>query len=511
MLICSLTQTPTPNPVLSLRSKCIFDSQILKSYIEKNGKDPINNEIMTIDDLIPIASSSASTTTTPNIEEIVNPSYSSIPTMLTNFQNYWDALSLELFNLKNELDKCKKELSLSLYRQDAAVKVAVNACKERDDARYALAQLINDGNANVIQNSNASIDTTMNADTGDVDNNAVDDTWNDIISKLREEQERLLILHKQENKERKGKSPIYEIETFNLLIDKSKSLTVKNKDHILGINLNDATTQGIVTYNSGLVELIDFENDKTFKCISKSTVKDIAKTSLVSFWMVNEPYILSIQKGKKKGTEVNYQLVNLKTKEAIVLDTEIGKIKSIVSHPTLPIFLVFGGKEFELFYDFKVQFNQQLNDELESIKFHTDGLLIGLSYLNNSTIDIYDLSERLIKLNIETDVDSIVDFKFAHNGYYLLICSINKLLVFDMRKNMVILESPIEASINDKLLVDLFTSIVIIGDNFATLDKKGKSFTTFSKFNQSVINILNDNSLIVSDGETLHKAKIESH
>ena len=64
-----------------------------------------------------------------------DPSNSSIPSLLSRFKMRWDAIVLEVFTLKKQLQSAKQELSIALYRQDAAVNVAAKAIRERDEAR----------------------------------------------------------------------------------------------------------------------------------------------------------------------------------------------------------------------------------------------------------------------------------------------------------------------------------------------------------------------------------------
>lgn len=56
----------------------------------------------------------------------------SIPGLLNTFQNEWDALVLECFNLKQQLHGTKQELSRALYHHDAATRVIARLLKERD-------------------------------------------------------------------------------------------------------------------------------------------------------------------------------------------------------------------------------------------------------------------------------------------------------------------------------------------------------------------------------------------
>ena len=59
----------------------------------------------------------------------------SIPAMLQTFQNEWDALMVETFELRKQLDQCRNELATALYKQDAAERTIARLIRERDHAR----------------------------------------------------------------------------------------------------------------------------------------------------------------------------------------------------------------------------------------------------------------------------------------------------------------------------------------------------------------------------------------
>lgn len=111
----------------------VFERRLIEAYIAENGKDPSTGEALTTDDLIDLKSS--------RIVKPRPPTLTSIPSLLSVFQNEWDALALETYTLRQQLAQTRQELSTALYQHDAAVRVIARLTRERDEARDALSKV----------------------------------------------------------------------------------------------------------------------------------------------------------------------------------------------------------------------------------------------------------------------------------------------------------------------------------------------------------------------------------
>lgn len=117
----------------------VFEKRLIENYIVENGKDPVTNEDLALEDLVELKS--------PRIVRPRPPTLTSIPSLLSVFQNEWDALALETYTLQQNLKQARQELSTALYQHDAAIRVIARLTQERDEARDALSRVVVNGNA----------------------------------------------------------------------------------------------------------------------------------------------------------------------------------------------------------------------------------------------------------------------------------------------------------------------------------------------------------------------------
>lgn len=111
----------------------IFEKRLILSHLSTSPTDPVTGEDLSADDLIELKAA--------QIARPRPPTQTSIPALLSTFQNEWDALALEAFALRKQLAQTRQELSTVLYDYEGALRVIARVTKERDEAREALASV----------------------------------------------------------------------------------------------------------------------------------------------------------------------------------------------------------------------------------------------------------------------------------------------------------------------------------------------------------------------------------
>eukprot|EP01060_Flectonema_neradi_P006269 TRINITY_DN1419_c3_g1_i1.p1 TRINITY_DN1419_c3_g1~~TRINITY_DN1419_c3_g1_i1.p1 ORF type:complete len:510 (+),score=88.13 TRINITY_DN1419_c3_g1_i1:39-1532(+) len=131
-MLCSISGTPADEPVVSRKSGHVFEKRAIKKIVAETGKCPVTEELLTEDDLIEVKTSRTAQPRPAGVQ--------SLPALLTAQQNEWDAVMLENFHMKKQLDAIRQELSHALYQHDAACRVIARLILERDEARNMMQQ-----------------------------------------------------------------------------------------------------------------------------------------------------------------------------------------------------------------------------------------------------------------------------------------------------------------------------------------------------------------------------------
>jgi pre-mRNA-processing factor 19 len=131
-IVCSISGETPVEPVFS-STGYVYEKRLIEKHIDATGKCPMTQQDITKDSLTPV-----------RISKGVVPrplTATSIPGMLTMFQNEWDSVMSETCELKKHVDTVRAQLSHTLYQHDAACRVIARLMKQRDDARAQVQQL----------------------------------------------------------------------------------------------------------------------------------------------------------------------------------------------------------------------------------------------------------------------------------------------------------------------------------------------------------------------------------
>ncbi|CUS23006.1 LAQU0S07e05182g1_1 [Lachancea quebecensis] len=137
-MFCAISGKPPKTASFSPSSKCVFEKSLIEAYVAENGIDPISKEPLQIDQLVEIAKTPEQYAMSNSVNSPTLNSNYSIPNLLSALQDEWDAVMLENFQLRQQVEASKKELSTALYRCDAAMNVAAKAAMEADKLKQEL-------------------------------------------------------------------------------------------------------------------------------------------------------------------------------------------------------------------------------------------------------------------------------------------------------------------------------------------------------------------------------------
>jgi pre-mRNA-processing factor 19 len=171
-MLCAISGEAPKVPAASRKSGNVFEKHLIEAHIAEHHTDPVTGEDLEVEDLIELKSNSVVAPRPPHL--------TSIPSLLTTFQNEWDAIVLETFTLKQQLAQTRQELSTALYQNDAAMRVIARLTTERDEARHALSSVTVSGRGAV-----------GNGDSMDVDNQGLPQ---ELIAKVEETQQQYVLI-----------------------------------------------------------------------------------------------------------------------------------------------------------------------------------------------------------------------------------------------------------------------------------------------------------------------------
>lgn len=460
-MICAISGEEVKDPIVSPKSGAVFERKYIEHFVSTNGTDPINNETLTIDELIPLrvqasfASNSA------------QPSNTFIPNILSTLQSEYNAMVAEISTLRKNLESLQQELSVSLYRQDAAINVATRAIKERDEAREALEKLT------------TSVKTKINIDeNGEKADQMEEDDGVHNISDIHPARDELFKSHKA----LKVKSP-YKLDKLSVVQDRVIS-------KVFGVNVD------FVLFYSHVKILIGAHKNEVLQYDVKSETLNVWKSGLKTIGQIvyNNNGILAAVTGTK---------ISFSTGDTFTMKR---KVLSINTHPSLNLFVITSAGNWYVSNTKEIIATHPTDSDLIKGGIHGDGEIFAA--YNGEKIKLMSLvsGDELAAYDIENK--HVQQISFAANGYWLLVLSTsdnsNTIQVFDLRKNLEVNKLEIQKDRRvDKFIIDPSSSLIVVetDSNYLSYSylKKTKSWSEIESLDLAASN--NEKLFLYSNGE----------
>ncbi|KAF4551215.1 Pre-mRNA-processing factor 19-like protein [Elsinoe fawcettii] len=395
-MLCAISGEAPQHPVASRKSGNVYEKRLIEQYIRENGTDPVNGEELTADDLLDLQQ--------PRTVKPRPPTQTSIPALLASFQNEWDALILETYQLKQQLSETRQELSTALYYNDAAEKVIARLQKERDAARDALSRVTVSSSANGV-----------NGDAMQVDGPALSDA---VISRIEQTQQQLSSTRR--------KRPVPQ--------DWATSEVIQSFDASEAAGTIAPPPSFVAVDEAGELALIGGANGQvTVQTTSQGKAEynlDAGGDVLTGTWWGSRAVI---------GTSSGDIKIFEQTKEVGKLSKHAGAVTAVSLHPCRDILASIGADKSFVLYDLQTLApltQQYVGKELSSAAFHPDGHLLAIGTAQGE-IKLFDVKTLE---NIHTFTSSmpsaVLSIAFSENGTWLATVNKNStsVTVWDLRK-----------------------------------------------------------------------------
>ncbi|KAI7831880.1 putative PRP19-non-snRNP spliceosome component required for DNA repair [Kickxella alabastrina] len=448
---CSISGETPQEPVISSKTGRVYEKRLLQKYLNDNGREPQSDHGLSDEDIIDVHADPPAVRPRP-------PTLTSIPALLSTFQNEWDALVLETFTLKQQYQQVRQELSQALYQNDAACRVVARLVKERDEARQALATL--QAQAGTVEANStggfAAADTSkaMDVDVDEVNietrsvaataNEDLDPDTEDAYYAKAAETAKILSKSRMKRETPAGlASPeAWKTATQTALVE---SLHTSTKPGILTLCLDNA---GVLALTGGMdnhAEVYSREADQTL-----ATLKGHTKKVTAALWVngggLDKPIItassdktIRIWAPKPNNTDEGVAVRSMGWTKTHIIKAHSAEIVGLSTHPCGQYFVSAAADGSWAIHSMGGQtiINGTIDSPISQVAFHPDGMFMGVGTADGYA-KIVDIKQKQVLAVL--DVASAEDFKsvtglhFSENGYYFATTNSHGVAVWDLRK-----------------------------------------------------------------------------
>eukprot|EP01095_Lingulamoeba_sp_RSL-Kostka_P005566 TRINITY_DN1694_c0_g1_i2.p1 TRINITY_DN1694_c0_g1~~TRINITY_DN1694_c0_g1_i2.p1 ORF type:complete len:485 (-),score=165.86 TRINITY_DN1694_c0_g1_i2:165-1619(-) len=422
---CSISGQICKEPVIS-RDGNVFEKSLILKHLDSTGNCPITGEPMGPEELIEVK---INPSVTPRSATATH-----IPGLLQIFQNEWDAVMLETFNLRKQLEATRRELSHALYQHDAACRVIARLIKERDEARNSLEQF----NNQAIQSQN---------NDGDMEDEVDKEITPAIIKRMKKLTKKL-----SENRKKRQVNTVPRETLEGYSETTTQNTHMSSKPGILCLDFHPTQESHVIT--GGVDSKVVIYNRETKKKLY--TLSGHNKSVLdVKFHPKNDIVFSCSQDNTVRVWNKNDNEFNC----SHVLTNHTSSVTTIDLHPLNDYLISAGNDKKWGFHDINTGItladvtHNEVTKGYSTAMIHPDGVIFGTG---SNDIRIWDIKNTTSVAHLQSPHSGVVSgLCFSENGYYLVSGGSKEVKLWDLRTQSVIETYTFEDNFNlNKISLD---------------------------------------------------------
>lgn len=406
-MFCAISGEIPEEPVVSVKSGHVFEKRLIEKHLQTHqGRCPVTDQPLETSDLVAL-----------KVNKVVKPrptTATSIPAMLQAFQNEWDAVMLETYTLKKQLDSVRQELAQALYQHDAACRVIAKLMKERDEARQALANYVPDQPQ---KKQSKTQSDAMEVESGGGLSAELKDQVTKRASQLAGQRKGRAVPENLATPEDVAKYTVLSSHSYHKVHTGVHSIdTHPSRKEII---VSGGSDTNVIVYN--------LETKKNLASISEHKAP-ISKV----LWRDNRTVITAAEDGT--GRAVRAKDDGLGSWESFYNIQHNGPV-SLSLHPLEDYIFSAASKNIVLhnLASASVVSTGTITSDTTSVLAHPDGMILGLG-ASDSTCKIWDIKAWKVVAAVEGHKAPVTSLAFSENGYYMATLAEDSVKLWDLRK-----------------------------------------------------------------------------
>ena len=417
-LICAISGQPLQgaDAVVTPSGRICSKALILSKMTDNGGSDPFTDQPLDEAQLVTLASQG---------DNIIppRPSASSMPELLKLLNSEYSNLVLELFDARQLLEETRKELSQSLYQNDAAVRVIARLAMERDTARQELISYKASVSSTPAPAAPVAVDDTDDMpvkkrarpaeDT--VDPHSIPQEHVDIMTRTWQEMSQI---RKAEKKQVAANAPPVEALAAFQEVDKKSYHKTRGKQGIVAMA---SSSTGLIVTAGRDKQVCVYNGEQVSHTYS---VGDCTLVDVLQDWVAvgTSDHTITLLQGDEERFKV----------------TLMQSIVGVDLHPSQQHFVVTTTNDVRIYSmsGEALACFESTDGENTCAALHPDGLLHAVG-TSTGKLCLWDFKSQKLASTLASGDAPLTAITFSNNGYHVATIS-DKLTIWDLKKQAVL-------------------------------------------------------------------------